>query len=294
MKIASQLRVTIVQTALCWLDPVANRKMLEEKFLALKGKTDLIVLPEMFTSGFTVEPEKMDNVDGTVAWLKAQAQFLGAAITGSVACDVADLGTTSGQSTPENKSDVNKSGTNISGTNISNNDKPPFVNRMLFVLPHGDLLHYDKVHLFRMADEHERYQAGKERCVINYKGWPILLTVCYDLRFPVFCRNRNDYDLMLCVANWPVARAHHWRSLLIARAIENQAYVVGVNRVGKDGNGLDYSGDSLAIDYLGKLLVDKPDEWIETIVFDQQALAEYRQRFRAWQDADDFVMNIKI
>jgi predicted amidohydrolase len=289
MKASSQLRVTIVQTALCWLDPLANRKMLEEKFLALKGKTDLIVLPEMFTSGFTIEPEIMDGIDGTVAWLKAQAQFLGAAITGSIACDVSNLQLTSGKVSTDNNSD------NIDSANaVDDNGKPRFVNRMLFVLPEGDLLHYDKVHLFRMADEHKRYQAGNQRCVINYKGWPILLTVCYDLRFPVFCRNRNDYDLMLCVANWPVARAHHWRSLLIARAIENQAYVVGVNRVGKDGNGLDYSGDSLAIDYLGKLLVDKPNEWVETVVFDQQALVEYRQRFRAWEDADNFSIKIKI
>ena len=285
MKVATQLRVTLVQTALCWLDPVANRQQLEEKFLALKGKTDLIVLPEMFTSGFTVEPEIMQDVNGTVAWLQAQAQFLGAAITGSVACDLKDQDIIGNETASKNISG------NLVG-NIGGDNKPRFVNRMLFVTPQGEMFNYDKVHLFKMADEHKRYQAGNERCVINYMGWRILLTVCYDLRFPVFCRNRNDYDMMLCVANWPKARAYHWRSLLIARAIENQAFVVGVNRVGTDGNGLEYSGDSLAIDYLGELLVDKPNEWVETLVFDPQALVDYRQRFRAWEDADDFALKI--
>ncbi len=276
MKVLTQLRTTLVQTDLSWLDPVANRQMLEEKFLALKGKTDLIVLPEMFTSGFTIEPERMNDTNGTVAWMQAQAKLLGAAITGSVACDLSLQDANVSESAAEN---------------ISDNNNPRFVNRMLFVTPQGDFFQYDKVHLFKMADEHKRYQAGNERCVITYKGWRILLTVCYDLRFPVFCRNKNDYDLMLCVANWPSGRAHHWRSLLMARAIENQTYVVGVNRVGKDGNGLDYSGDSLAIDFLGELLVDKPNEWVETLVFDQQALTAYRQRFRAWEDADEFVIN---
>ena len=285
MKVATQLRVTLVQTALCWLDPVANRQQLEEKFLALKGKTDLIVLPEMFTSGFTVEPEIMHAANGTVAWLQAQAQFLGAAITGSVACDLTDQDIIGNETASKN----------ISGnlvSNIGGDNKPRFVNRMLFVTPQGEMFNYDKVHLFKMADEHKRYQAGNERCVINYMGWRILLTVCYDLRFPVFCRNRNDYDMMLCVANWPKTRAHHWRSLLIARAIENQAFVVGVNRVGIDGNGVEYSGDSLAIDYLGELLVDKSNEWVETLVLDPQALIDYRQRFRAWEDADNFAIKI--
>jgi predicted amidohydrolase len=276
MKVLNQLRTTLVQTDLSWLDPVANRQMLEEKFLALQGKTDLIVLPEMFTSGFTIEPERMNDTNGTVAWMQAQAKLLGAAITGSVACDLSLQDANVSESAAEN---------------ISDNNKPRFVNRMLFVTPQGDFFQYDKVHLFKMADEHKRYQAGNERCVITYKGWRILLTVCYDLRFPVFCRNKNDYDLMLCVANWPSGRAHHWRSLLIARAIENQTYVVGVNRVGKDGNGLDYLGDSLAIDFLGELLVDKPNEWVKTLVFDQQTLTAYRQRFRAWEDADEFVIN---
>lgn len=279
----AQLKTTVVQTDLCWLDPVANRQMLAKKFLALKGKTDLIVLPEMFTSGFTIEPELMDDADGTVAWLQTQATLVGAAITGSVACDLGCTGSglsgqLSGQATVDEISDQNKT--------------PRFVNRMLFVTPTGDVLHYDKVHLFTMADEHKRYQAGDERCVIAYKGWRILLTVCYDLRFPVFCRNRDDYDVMLCVANWPAARSYHWRSLLVARAIENQCYVVGVNRVGEDGNGLEYTGDSLAIDYVGQLLVDKPGEWVETLAFDQQVLIDYRQKFPAWKDADTFLMTV--
>jgi omega-amidase len=285
---AAPLRVTLVQTALCWLDPQANRRQLEKKLLKLKDKTDLIVLPEMFTSGFTVEPEIMNDADGTLAWLQAQAQFLGTAITGSIACELTDQAIIG-------KGVISK---NISGKLVNDigtshgDDKPCFVNRMLFVTPRGETSHYDKVHLFKMANEHKRYQAGSERCVINYMGWRILLTVCYDLRFPVFCRNRNDYDMMLCVANWPKTRAHHWRSLLIARAIENQAFVVGVNRVGIDGNGVEYSGDSLAIDYLGELLVDKSNEWVETLVLDPQALIDYRQRFRAWEDADNFAIKI--
>ncbi len=256
--------MTPVQTDLYWLDPMANRRALEQKFEALKGKTDLIVLPEMFTSGFTIEPEQMHDQNGTVAWLKEQSRLVGAAITGSVACDLSD---------PSVSTD---------------STKPHFVNRMLFATPTGDVMHYDKTHLFQMADEHKRYQAGSERCVISYKGWRILLTVCYDLRFPVFCRNKGDYDLMLCVANWPSARAHHWRSLLIARAIENQAYVVGVNRVGTDGKGLEYTGDSLVIDYLGQSLVDKAGEWMETLELNLAELCDYRERFPAWQDADDF------
>lgn len=264
------LKVTPVQTDLHWLDPVANRRALAQKFESLKGRTDLIVLPEMFTSGFTIEPEQMHDQEGIVTWLKDQSRYLGAAITGSVACDVSD----------SNKSAVDAS-----------DSKPQFVNRMLFVTPEGDVMHYDKTHLFQMADEHKRYRAGNKRCIITYKGWRILLTVCYDLRFPVFCRNRNDYDLMLCVANWPSARAYHWRSLLVARAIENQAYVVGVNRVGTDGKGLEYTGDSLVVDHLGQLLVDKPGEWMETLALDSAELCNYRERFPAWQDADDFIIN---
>ncbi len=274
----NNLRVTLVQTSLHWHDPDANRQQLAEKLASVKGKTDLIVLPEMFTSGFTNHPENLTSSGNASEWLLDQARRVGSAITGSVACaiDTDDEEVYLGSGEREETEEA----------------LPPFVNRLLFATPDGQLFHYDKVHLFRMYNEHKRYQYGDERCVIDYNGWRLLLTVCYDLRFPVFCRNRNDYDLMLCVANWPEARRHHWRTLLQARAIENQAYVVGVNRVGVDGKGYRYSGDSLAVDYLGELLIDQPDEWVETVTFDMELLNTYRHKFPAWQDADEFSLKL--
>ncbi len=274
---ANNLRVTLVQTSLHWHDPEANRRQLTEKLSSVKGNTDLIVLPEMFTSGFTNHPENLTSSGNASEWLLEQAQQLGAAITGSVACAI-----------DEGEEGYLK---DVKSQNAEE-QLPPFVNRLLFATPDGQLFHYDKVHLFRMYNEHKRYQYGNERCVIEYNGWRLLLTVCYDLRFPVFCRNRNDYDLMLCVANWPEARRHHWRTLLQARAIENQAYVVGVNRVGVDGKGYRYSGDSLAIDYLGELLIDQPGEWVETVNFNAELLTAYRHKFPAWRDADDFSLKL--
>ena len=266
----TDLRVTLVQTPLVWHQPETNRAQLGEKLEALAGQTDLIVLPEMFTSGFTVHPESMAVGSDTIDWLLLQAQRLGSAITGSIACEA----------------------------NASGSDESPYVNRLLFATPEGDVLHYDKVHLFRMANEHKRYQSGDQRCVIRYKGWRLLLTVCYDLRFPVFCRNRFtdnqfDYDAMICVANWPEARRHHWQTLLQARAIENQAFVVGVNRVGTDGHGLDYVGDSMAIDARGAILLHHPGEWVDTVELNRQALVDYRQQFPVWRDADSFSMTLK-
>lgn len=265
------LRVTIVQTSLQWHDPEANRQHLAEQFVAVKGQTDLIVLPEMFTSGFTNHPEQLVNGNITLDWLREQASAIGAAITGSIACEVPAVDGAS--------------------------EQPHYVNRLLFVTPEGEVLHYDKVHLFRVADEHKRYQPGHERCVIDYKGWKLLLTICYDLRFPVFCRNVcyegvYDYDAMICVANWPEPRRTHWRALLQARAIENQAFVIGVNRVGVDGNNLRYSGDFLVADFYGDLLIDQPGEWIQTASLKRQALTDYRQQFPVWLDADKFSLTI--
>ncbi|MGH1439707.1 MAG: nitrilase family protein [Cellvibrionaceae bacterium] len=275
----SQLRVTPVQTDLYWHQPEANRRHLSEQLAKLKGQTDLVVLPEMFTSGFTTHPEKSGSTGETVDWLLAQSKTLGAAIVGSLAC-------------PVDESDGLVGSAQVDTINTTQG-RPVFVNRLLFVMPCGKLLHYDKVHLFRMASEHRRYQAGDQRCVIEYRGWRLLLTVCYDLRFPVFCRNQNDYDMMLCVANWPEARRHHWRTLLTARAIENQAYVVGVNRVGVDGNDISYSGDSMVLDFLGDTLLDQQGEWLATTVLDKQKLFEYRERFPVWKDADAFALCLK-
>ena len=257
----NDLRVSLVQTDIVWRDTDANLRQLTEKIKPLAGATDLIVLPETFTSGFTDKPDHFSNGEChqnqlISQWLLQQAVTTCTAICGSSIFAVDD----------------------------------GFVNRLLMATPTGDMFHYDKVHLFRMGGEHKRYQAGSDRRVVTYRGWRLLLTVCYDLRFPVFCRNRNDYDVMLCVANWPAKRRHHWRSLLMARAIENQAYVLGVNRIGIDGKGLEYSGDSMAIDCMGNYLIDDEinQPWIKTTTLQSQPLTEYRSKFPAWQDADDF------
>lgn len=252
-----ELRITLIQSDLRWHDPEANRAMFADKIRCLKGKTDLIVLPEMFTSGFTIDIDGLeDQGSPTTEWMCEQARYSGAAITGSTVFSTAD----------------------------------GHANRMLFVTPEGQVSHYDKTHLFRMAGEHERYVAGKKRVVVDYKQWRILLLVCYDLRFPVFCRSRQDYDLAVCVACWPAARRNPWRTLLQARAIENLAYVVGVNRIGADGKGLDYAGDSILVDFKGELLVDQPRdiEFVETHSISASKLTNFRDKFQAWRDADDF------
>lgn len=254
----SMLKVALLQTELVWQDAQANRNMLAAK-LAQLPTADLIVLPEMFSTGFSMQSAAIAEPEGdTLAWLTQQAATLNAAVCGSVATRTA------------------------SGC----------VNRCYFVTPQGEVTQYDKKHLFRMAGEHQAYQAGTERVVLSYRGWRILLQVCYDLRFPVFSRNRNDYDMALYVANWPAARSHAWRTLLQARAIENQAYVLGCNRVGSDGNGLAYRGDSLIIDYLGQPLADVAPQ-LDTVLsasLDLAALAQYRQQFPAALDADAFAL----
>lgn len=255
----SDLRVSLVQADLAWQDPESNRKMLAETLSDLKGKSDLIVLPEMFTTGFSMQPEQQAEdyqTSETLKWLKEQATALNSAVTGSMATKI-DAG---------------------------------YVNRMLFVTPEGEVNWYDKRHLFRMAGEHHHYESGQERKVFSWKGWRILPMICYDLRFPAFSRNKNDYDLAIYVANWPAPRRQPWRTLLQARAIENQAYVIGVNRVGRDGSGLDYSGDSLVVDFKGDLQIDREPfkAFVDTTVLSLAALKEFKEKFPAWQDADDF------
>ncbi len=259
------LRVSIVQGDTRWRDPAGNRDYYAGLIAPLHGTSDLVVLPETFTSGFSNDAVgEAEDMDGpTVAWMRAQAAQLDAAVTGSV-----QLRTPHG-----------------------------VFNRMLFALPDGGLAHYDKRHLFSFAREHERYAAGNERVIVEWKGWRILLQVCYDLRFPVFSRNRfnvtreglPDYDLALYVANWPSARSLPWKTLLRARAIENLSYVVGVNRVGTDGNGLHYSGDSAVIDFLGHPLSEAADQPVVTTTTLQVApLLEHRARFPALLDGDAF------
>jgi predicted amidohydrolase len=231
----------------------------------LAGQTDLVLLPETFTSGFSNDAlAQAEDMQGeTVAWMLAQASRLGAVVTGSVQL---------------------REGEGV-------------YNRMLWATPDGVLRHYDKRHLFRMAREHERYAAGRDRLTLELKGWRVCPLVCYDLRFPVFVRNRYDveapgrfdYDLLLFVANWPAARRHAWQTLLRARAIENLAYVAAVNRVGTDGNDVTYSGDSAALDFLGQPQLEFGAEvHVDTTTFSAQALATHRERFPAHLDADHF------
>jgi len=255
----------MVQGATRWHDPAGNRDYYGELIAPLRGITDLVVLPETFTSGFSNDAiGDAETMDGpTVAWIREQAAKLDAAVTGSV-----QLRTDAG-----------------------------VFNRMLFATPDGGLAHYDKRHLFRYAKEHERYAAGSERVSVDWRGWRICLQVCYDLRFPVFSRNRFDverpgqldYDLLLYVANWPAVRAYPWKTLLRARAIENLSYVVGVNRVGADGNGLPYAGDSAVIDFLGAPVSECTDEeLVVTTTLQAAALQGHRERFPAMLDGDRF------
>jgi omega-amidase len=259
------LRVSIVQGETRWHDPAGNRAYYGDLIAPLKGMTDLIVLPETFTSGFSNEAiGDAETMDGpTVAWIREQAAQLDAAVTGSVQLRV--------------------------GGDV--------FNRMLFATPDGGLQHYDKRHLFRYAREHERYAAGCERLSLDWRGWRICPLVCYDLRFPVYSRNRFDverpgqldYDLALYVANWPAVRAYPWKTLLRARAIENLSYVVGVNRVGTDGNGIDYSGDSAVIDFIGHAISECTDQQVVvTSTLQAAELQAHRERFPAMLDADRF------
>jgi omega-amidase len=250
------LNVTLVQCELAWEQPQDNRRQIGEIIASVGTGTDLIVLPEMFTTGFSMNTLANAEEPGgaTEEWMTSLAQQYDCAVTGSIAARV--------------------------GQGV--------YNRMLFATPDG-VQHYDKRHLFRMAGEHKRYQAGEERVIVQWRDWRILLQVCYDLRFPVFSRNCEDYDLALYVANWPAPRRHHWRQLLIARAIENLACVVGVNRIGADAKGLDYSGDSLAIAADGTVLKDALNENVAaTAVLDGAALKKYREGFPCQLDADHF------
>jgi predicted amidohydrolase len=259
------LRVSLVQGDTRWHDPAGNRAMYAELMAPLRGRTDLVLLPETFTSGFSNEAlASAETMDGpTVAWLGEQARALGAAVTGSVQI----------------------------------RDGDGVFNRLLWADADGFAGRYDKRHLFRMANEHQRYASGRERLTVELHGWRVCPLVCYDLRFPVFSRNRYsveaadrfDYDLLLFVANWPAARRHAWRSLLPARAIENLAYVAAVNRVGTDGNGHDYAGDSVVHDFLGMPLVEcGAQPQVVTVTLSAAALAAHRERFPAQLDADRF------
>ena len=253
----SHLRVTLVQSEIAWEAPAANRHRLAEHFRGLAGHTDLIVLPEMFSTGFSMDAgTHAESMNGpTVGWMREEAAALGCVITGSLI--VADQGR--------------------------------YFNRLVWARPDGSLEHYDKRHLFRIAGEHAHFASGASRLTVELKGWRVCPLICYDLRFPVWSRSRGDYDLLLYVANWPARRARAWAALLRARAIENLCYVVGVNRIGRDGNAVSYAGDSVALDFLGKPMSSEGGgDRVETAVLDLESLRSYREEFPAHLDADGF------
>jgi omega-amidase len=266
------MRVTMVQTALHWENAAANRRMFFEKIVPLKGSTDLVILPEMFTTGFSMNAAALaEPMDGpTVEWMIRAAGTLDAVVTGSFICQEQDR----------------------------------FYNRLLWVYPDGNFRQYDKKHLFTLAEEHRHYTSGRDRVTVEWKGWRICPLICYDLRFPVWSRNayrggpadgrrseRDEgfYDLLIYVANWPSRRNSHWKGLLTARAIENQAFVAGVNVVGKDGNGFEYSGDSSLIDFSGQNICQiSGHEGVFTAELSLADLCEYRERLPFLHDADTF------
>lgn len=254
----SHLRVTLVQTDVFWENPSANRAQLEELLHSNRNATDLIILPEMFTTGFTMHAASLAEVHNldTFKWMKQMAALFSCAIVGSYI--------------------------------VKENEK--FYNRCILVHPSGSYDTYDKRHLFRMGGEDAIYTAGTERKIWTIKDWSIAPFICYDLRFPVWSRNHpTQYDLILYIASWPSKRASVWKTLLAARAIENAAYVIGVNRVGEDGNHLTYAGDSQVIQFDGTVLYDlKNDIQVVTITLDKEPLSQYRSAFPVHLDADDF------
>ena len=253
------LTVCLVQCTLAWEQPERNLQHIAQLLNTIEDHVDLIVLPEMFNTGFSMSAQAIaETAEGpSLNWLQAQARKFDCAIAGSIAF---------------------REGEQIT-------------NRLLFVTPESTA-HYDKRHLFRMAGEHEVYHPGSEQKVVTWRDWRINLQVCYDLRFPVYSRNSEHYDLMLYVANWPEKRVQHWRALLIARAIENQACVVGVNRVGRDENNHHYSGDSLAIGADGSLALDLAErETVAITNFSAKNLETYRARFPFHLDADDYSLD---
>jgi len=252
------LSVTILQTNLVWENPVENRRLLNDKINTITTSVDLIILPEMFTSGFTMNAaavaETMDSE--TISWLKTKAKEKQVAIIGSLV--------------------------------IYENGN--YYNRLVCVEPSSNITYYDKRHTFTLAGEHKVYTAGTEKVIFNYKGWKICPLVCYDLRFPVWARNIEDYDLLLYVANWPKVRISAWDALLKARAIENMSYCIGVNRVGLDGNNYEYTGHSAAYDVLGHRLDSIPEnkEAIEIVVLEKDHIKKYRDKLNFLNDKDGF------
>ena len=253
------MKVALIQSPLAWENPLLNRNYFEEKMNSITESVDLIVLPEMFSTGFTMNPiEVFETMEGkTVLWLQSLAKAKNSAITGSLII----------------KEDDN------------------FYNRLIFVFPSGDIQFYDKRHLFTLAGEDKTYTSGRKKLIVEYKGFKICLLICYDLRFPVFSRNAEDYDVLIYVANWPKQRINAWDSLLKARAIENMSYTIGVNRVGTDNNFLEYNGHSQIIDFSGNYLLEpQTDEEIYCTTLHKSNLLEFREKFGFLNDRDMFTV----
>lgn len=263
----SHLTFTLIQTNLHWEDKAANMQMLEEKINSIQHPTQIIVLPEMFNTGFSMKPEELaEAMNGpTVEWMKKIAAEKRVIVTGSLMVrHVAEDGSTQ------------------------------YLNRLIWMLPNGQHGVYDKRHLFAYADEDKHYTAGTKRLIASVNGWKINLMVCYDLRFPVWARQQTtndepEFDVLIYVANWPERRVHAWKALLTARAIENQSYVIGVNRTGNDGNNIYHSGSSMVIDAMGEVLYEKEhDEDVFTITLSKEKLEEIRHKLPFLKDGDAF------
>ena len=263
----SALTITTIQTGLFWEDKTANLAMFGSKIRAITDKTELVVLPEMFSTGFSMEPAKLaEPMDGpTVQWMQKLATEKRIILTGSLIIE----------------------------------EQGHYFNRLIWMLPNGKSGFYDKRHLFAYAGEDQFYMAGNKRLIASVKGWRILLQVCYDLRFPVWARqtpgdepaSETEYDILINVANWPQRRNHAWKTLLMARAIENQCYTIGVNRVGTDPLDNHYSGDTMVVDPMGTILYQKAEtEDVHTISLQKEALHAIRQKLPFLKDADDFTI----
>ncbi|MFV3387933.1 amidohydrolase [Pseudomonas sp. NY15364] len=254
------LELALIQTTLAWHDPAANREHFQTLLEQARG-ADLVILPEMFTTGFSMESAELaePEVGPSSIWLREQAQRIGAVICGSLIIQAAD---------------------------------GSYRNRLLWARPDGSFAYYDKRHLFRMAGEHKHYSAGDQQVVFDLNGWRVRPLICYDLRFPVWSRDAGGTDLLLYTANWPGARRQHWNRLLPARAIENLCYVAAVNRVGEDGKGHGYTGDSQVLDFQGEALLTAGEgDGVFRTRLSHDALSTYRERFPAHLDADAFTFN---
>ena len=259
LNLLPDLELALIQSELDWHDAPANRARFAPLLAQARG-ADLVILPEMFSTGFSMHSAELAEPEEgpTTAWLREQAMALGAVVTGSLIIQAAD---------------------------------GSYRNRLLWARPDGTLAHYDKRHLFRMAGEHKHYAAGDEQVLLDVKGWQVRPLICYDLRFPVWSRDPHNTDLLLYTANWPGARRHHWNRLLPARAIENLCYVAAVNRIGTDGKGHAYTGDSQVLDFQGEsLLAPGAAAGVFRVSLSAKELAAYRERFPAHLDADAFAL----